>query len=128
LGCGSWSKEIFIVPDLMPNLISLIVATDYIIQVTYTPNLLIGTNYPCPIPWISIEMIAEWHMPLGPDWRLVLQTSSATLGPYARMPLLSIASHILKAIVPWPIDSFVLGLRSSERAELQVSQLVQGQI
>jgi len=112
----------------MPNLISLIVATDYIIQATYTLNLLIGTNYPHPMPWISIEMIAEWHMPLGPDQCLVLQSSPVTLRPYATMPLSSIASHILKAIVPWPIDSFVLGLRSSERAELQVSQLVQGQI
>jgi len=112
----------------MPNLISLIVATDYIIQATYTPNLPIGTNYLCPMPWISIEMIAEWHMPLGPDWHLVLQTSPATLGPYATMSLSSIASHILKAIVPRPIDSFVLGLGSSEHAELQVSQLVQGQI
>ena len=74
------------------------------------------------MPWISIEM------PLGLDWHLVLQTSPAILGPYATMPLSSIASHILKAIVPQPIDSFVLGLGSSEHAELQVSQLVQGQI
>ena len=73
-------------------------------------------------------MTAKRHMPSGPDWHLALQTSPAILGPYATMPLSSIASHILKAIVPRPINSFALGLRSSERAELHVSQLVQGQI
>ena len=104
-------------------------ATDYIIQATYTPNLLIGTEYPHPIPWISIEMTAEQHMPSGLNQCSAPQTSPAILRPYATMPLLSIPSHILKATAfPQPIYSFALGLEASGHAELQVSLSVVKQI
>ena len=99
-------------------------ATDYIIQATYTPNLLIGTDYLRLMPWISIEMTVEQHMPSGLGQRSAPQTSPAILWPYATMPLSSIPSHILKATVLHPIYSFALGLEASGRTELQVSQSV----
>ena len=120
----TWSKFCLITPDPITNL----VATDYIIQATYTLNLPIRTDYLHLMPWISIEMTVKQYMPLGLDRCSAPQTSPAILWPYATMPLSSIPSHILKATVLHPIYSFALGLEASECTELQVSQSVVKQI
>lgn len=88
----------------------------------YNPSLPIGTADPHLTPCTSIETTAEQHMPSGPDRRSALHTYSATLGPCAKMILLSIASHISQASILLPICVFAIGPESNEHAELRVSQ------
>ncbi len=84
----------------------------------YNLNWLIGIAARHLTPCSSIETTAEKHMPLVPDRHSVLQTFPAILGPYAKMILLSIASHISEEVILLPICAFVIGPESNEHAEL----------
>jgi hypothetical protein len=72
------------------------------------------------MPYTSIEMTALRHMPLVPTWYSAPDIYCPTPGTCAKIPLLSIASHIERAAALPAIYFFVLGPESNEHAELEI--------